>query len=552
MKEGEKRRSKEENIYIGKKIKKLNEENPTNDNSFPEKSEKYSEKSLKSENSENKSIYVNSLNRIKETQLENIFKSYGKINEIIINKNSGIVTFSKKKSAQAIIDDKSKIYSEYKLKVGYKDNEFDNIDEKENEPINIEEYEPEDDIIITEKKTKSKKSKKKKDERKSKESNNKSDNSLEISDDKTNIKNEFSEKLLSLENTINKIILNDKMLNNKIKNLETQNKKMLKLIGVIGETNIQNEKYITSVDFKFELVSNSYKILYIRKLANIILNELYTKYNNHFKNVRISKNSNKHVFTVCIKNIKGIDKDIITLIIDFLKYIKFRISQIIHIQDKEIKFNREILSEYINTSTSINEDSFPLKEASTLIFQNANKKEKTLSKERKESYKRLKILIKEQIEQYRDDEEEEEEQEDFENENSEEIEENEEKRIENILKGDKTSINMNMKFQLNQLLKMYKKNQLEADNQFKEIIKIDGKFLYDEWMNSFSKEEFKADDLFLQYVHINKSPSLENMRFYVNEILDNLRINFNDEDPHKLEEKIKTKFVKKNKKKLRK
>lgn len=552
MKEGEKRKSREENIYIGKKIKKLNEENPTNDNSFPEKSEKYSEKSLKSENSENKSIYVNSLNRIKETQLENIFKSYGKINEIIINKNSGIVTFSKKKSAQAIIDDKSKIYSEYKLKVGYKDNEFDNIEEKENEPINIEEYEPEDDIIITEKKTKPKKSKKKKDERKSKESNNKSDNSLEISDDKTNIKNEFSEKLLSLEKTINEIIQNDNILNNKIKNLETQNKKMLKLIGVIGETNIQNEKYITNVDFKFELVSNSYKILYIRKLANIILNELYTKYNNHFKNVRISTNSNKHVFTVCIKNIKGIDKDIITLIIDFLKYIKFRISQIIHIQDKDIKFNREILSEYINTSTSINEDSFPLKEASTLIFQNVNKKEKTLSKERKESYKRLKILIKEQIEQYRDDEEEEEEQEDSENENSEEIEENEEKRIENILKGDKTSINMNMKFQLNQLLKIYKKNQLEADNQFKEIIKIDGIFLYNEWMNSFSKEEFKADDLFLQYVHINKSPSLENMGFCVNEILDNLRINFNDEDPNKLEEKIKTKFVKKNKKKLRK
>jgi len=552
MKEGEKRKSREENIYIGKKIKKLNEENPTNDNSFPEKSEKYSEKSLKSENSENKSIYVNSLNRIKETQLENIFKSYGKINEIIINKNSGIVTFSKKKSAQAIIDDKSKIYSEYKLKVGYKDNEFDNIEEKENEPINIEEYEPEDDIIITEKKTKPKKSKKKKDERKSKESNNKSDNSLEISDDKTNIKNEFSEKLLSLEKTINEIIQNDNMLSNKIKNLETQNKKMLKLIGVIGETNIQNEKYITNVDFKFELVSNSYKILYIRKLANIILNELYTKYNNHFKNIRISTNSNKHVFTVCIKNIKGIDKDIITLIIDFLKYIKFRISQIIHIQDKDIKFNREILSEYINTSTSINEDSFPLKEASTLIFQNVNKKEKTLSKERKESYKRLKILIKEQIEQYRDDEEEEEEQEDSENENSEEIEENEEKRIENILKGDKTSINMNMKFQLNQLLKIYKKNQLEADNQFKEIIKIDGIFLYNEWMNSFSKEEFKADDLFLQYVHINKSPSLENMGFCVNEILDNLRINFNDEDPNKLEEKIKTKFVKKNKKKLRK
>ena len=58
----------------------------------------------------------------------------------------------------------------------------------------------------------------------------------------------------------------------------------MKLIGGMCEINTQNEKYIGSIDFRLELVLNSYKVLYIRKLANLLLDELFNKDKGYFKN----------------------------------------------------------------------------------------------------------------------------------------------------------------------------------------------------------------------------------------------------------------------------
>ena len=536
MQERGKVKSKEEKnkIFTGKKTKRQYTENPTNDSSFPDKAENESEKSLISENSEKKSIYVNSLDKIKKTQLENIFSVYGKIEKIIINKKTAVITFSKRKYAKSIIDNKTDIYEKYKLRVGYKSNEYDDENEKENEPINIEESLQEDEIITTEKKSKPEKNKKKNDERKRKESNNsQTDNSIEIINNKTNIKSEFSEKLLSLEETVNKLIESDKKIMEENKSVKTQlnnlndqiiemrkkNTKIVKLLGIMGEINVQKEKYLTKIELKLELILNSYKILYIRKLANIILSEIFKKYKVHFKNEQTS--GKNHVFTVCVKSIKGINKDIITLIVDFLRYIKYRISQIIHIQDNEIQFNREILTEYLDTSSK-DGDSFTLNEASTLIFKSDLKKEKQLSGGSEERYKKLNNILKEQLEKYNEEEEEEQKHEVSEGEEEEEDEEKEEKRIKNILNGDEKYINMSIKVQINHLLNIIKKNQLEKDNKYNEIKKIDGKFLYEEWKKSFSKEHFKKDDLFLKYVHPNKCPTLANMGYYINNILDDL------------------------------
>ena len=87
--------------------------------------------------------------------------------------------------------------------------------------------------------------------------------------------------------------------------INNNNKKFMRLIGVIGEINNQNEKYIDTLKFRFQLVLNS------------------------------------------IKDINNIDKDKITLIIDFLKNIRYRTSKIIHFQGNEIKFQKEIYSEII-------------------------------------------------------------------------------------------------------------------------------------------------------------------------------------------------------------
>ena len=77
-------------------------------------------------------------------------------------------------------------------------------------------------------------------------------------------------------------------LNNSFLNFK---KKMLKLAGVQGEINYQNEKYIKNnlcikidnLNYKYEVLINSYRVLFIRKLSNIFLDEIYEQHGSHFK-----------------------------------------------------------------------------------------------------------------------------------------------------------------------------------------------------------------------------------------------------------------------------
>ena len=225
-----------------------------------------------------------------------------------------------------------------------------------------------------------------------------------------------------------------------------------------------------------------------------------------------------------------------------MKYVRFRTSQIIHIQDEEIKFQKEILFECLDISPLSQEDSLPLKEVSSLIFENTEKKNREMKGERKKTYKSIKKIIQNEINQIQDEEEEEEEEGEEETENSndddaQESTENDEERIKRILKGDEKAIKVNLKYQLNLLLKKLKINQFELGKEFEEVKKVDGNFLYNSWVSSFEKEDFKKDNVFLKYVKINKKPSLYNMRFFVNEILDGFFINFNEKDPNQIKKK---------------
>ena len=78
-----------------------------------------------------------------------------------------------------------------------------------------------------------------------------------------------------------------------------------------------------------------------------------------------------HTFTICIKSIKRIEKDIITLIVevDFLKHVRFRTSKIILIKDEEIKFQKEILSEGLDISSFFQRESLSLKRSIFFNFQ---------------------------------------------------------------------------------------------------------------------------------------------------------------------------------------
>ena len=294
-------------------------------------------------------------------------------------------------------------------------------------------------------------------------------------------------------------------------------------------------------------------VLYIRKLANILLAELFNKKKEYFQNRTITVNEKVNTFTIFIKSIKKIDKDIITLIVDFLKHIRFRTSEIIHIQDEEIKFQKEILFECLDISTLSHEESLPLKEVSSLIFENSEKKKRQMKEERKKIYKSIKKIIKDEINQIQDEEEEEEEEE-TENSNDDDAQEsteNDEERIKRILKGDENAIQVNLKSQLNLLLKKLKINQFELEKEFEEVKKVDGNFLYNSWVSSFEKEDFKKNNIFLKYVKIDKRASLSNMGFFVNEILDGFCINFNEKDPNQIEKKIKKKKYRKKVKKAK-
>ena len=282
-------------------------------------------------------------------------------------------------------------------------------------------------------------------------------------------------------------------------------------------------------------------MLYIRKLVSLLLDELYRRINKSLINKKIIVKEKEHMFTICIKDIKNVEKDIITLIIDFLKHIRYRTSQIIHIQDEEIKFQKEILYECLDTRIECEEEWMPLKEVSSLIFENVEKKNKKMNTERKEVFKKIEKVIKEEIKQIK-----EEENKNSEEEDDEVSSEDEEERIRKIIQGDENAVKMNLIFQFNRLLKKIKINQVELGKKYEEMKNIDGNFLYDSWLKSFKEEDFKKDSLFLKYIKVSKITSLANMGFYLNEILNGFRIYFNVEEPNKFENKIGKKKLKKN------
>ena len=299
-----KQRNIKDESLLGKKLERNIEENTTNDISVP--NENNSDKEKSNEIIENDyTIYVKSAKNIKKLILENIAKKYGKFKEIVTNKKAGFITFSREKSAKKMMEDKSSIHENYGLEIEYKRDKIEKCDKEENESINLEESDEEEENLIVEKKTNKEKHKKeekskKKDKMKENNETNEEKNDIKISilkdfpDNSHDIKDEFSKKLEDLSKTVNMVLNRDNTLNNNMKiiikenkalknrigNMESKMNKLTKIIGVVCEINTQNEKYIGSINFKLELVLNSYKVLYIRKLANLLLDEYSIKKKN--------------------------------------------------------------------------------------------------------------------------------------------------------------------------------------------------------------------------------------------------------------------------------
>ena len=130
---------------------------------------------------------------------------------------------------------------------------------------------------------------------------------------------------------------------------------------------IYSEKKIAFLENKYTKIINSYKILFFRKMANLILEDIINKYKDDLsKTDEIFLNEEKPnekqkkfsiiVVSKSVNKIKGIEKNIINLLFDFLNYIKDICSSIIHISKENYLYQIEILSEYIGREITKEED----------------------------------------------------------------------------------------------------------------------------------------------------------------------------------------------------
>ena len=103
---------------------------------------------------------------------------------------------------------------------------------------------------------------------------------------------------------------------------------------------------INNVNKNMLLLLNSYKVLFIRKLANLLLSEIYSNYSESLIKVTISKN-NIIVVKPDIKEISEIPWYQINLLIDFLRFIWEKCSSAIYINDDNFPLPKEIFYEYL-------------------------------------------------------------------------------------------------------------------------------------------------------------------------------------------------------------
>ena len=160
-------------------------------------------------------------------------------------------------------------------------------------------------------------------------------------------------------------------------------------IRIMEEINNQTEIYskekLNNMNKKLELILNVYRILYMRKLANLLLEQLYKKYSNYLEKIKIQiGKKNKYTFIAVkdeVLSLNKIDRMQVNLIIDFLKFIWDKGSSIIHINDKRIKIQKEILFEYIKISKNNNQKQNPenlmeINELIGIIFESKKKNQK--------------------------------------------------------------------------------------------------------------------------------------------------------------------------------
>ena len=366
----------------------------------------------------------------------------------------------------------------------------------------------------------------------------------------------FNALIQILKQNQNEIEQNKKSIDEKGKIIERMEKEIenlkisLKLIDAINnQSNIYYKRKIKYIIKNQILLLNTYKMLFMRKLANLLLVKIYNKYSNILGKGYIDKRTIIAISTNK-KKLGGVDVDQINLVIDFLRFVWDKCSNIIHINDESFPLQKEIFFECLKPSKNISDKNIKNKkflevnEIIGLIFDTDNEENNKKVTHQLEDNNLVKA-IKNYIYKKKDEDTSELKSSDlnFEKENliielsdSEEAFEAykgyDESEIKKIINKDSQIFNIDT--QIENLLKLISKNADGIRFMGDEYEKVNGKYFYELWLDTFNTETYKRELYYKKYFKYNKIGTLDAMAKLICKILKRKHFNLFTNDPQRI------------------
>ena len=520
-------------------------------------------KNEKSNKEENRTIFVRAyFDKMTKTELNEIFKKYGDISMIQVKSPKiSLIEFKDKISADKVIKNKNKIFHKgRKLKVEYSKNQINDG----NQSVFIKETE---NIELSE----------------SNENTDKSELSLKKDDGDEDKFSYLEKKIKKLEKKYSKLEGKYEELEGKNKELEGKNNDLegeneqrkneinnLKIYtNIMSEINNQIEilsnNNFSYMNNRLELILNSYKIIYMRKLSNLLLEQIYKKYSANLAKVKVSYGKIRNTIIVVldpIKHPKKFDSYQVNLLIEYLRFIWDKSSSIIHVNDKDFPYQKEIFHEYLkgtiktNKDKNINNNSISVGNLVTILFENNNEMKYNLNNNKNKNHteeNKLSNLIEEMLPDKKSNSNDDSEffflnkkengkfiylsETEESKESNYDIDENEVKKyIENNCKE------FDFSSHLSKLIKLIKLNK-DNKNYGNTITQINAEMFYKLWKNSFQTENIKKKDNYVKYIKLDKIQSLKEMGNLLCELLDGINVDVFVDDPKNIDKIIKTRIA---------
>ena len=261
--------------------------------------------------------------KMTKTELNEIFKKYGDISMIQVKSPKiSLIEFKDKISADKVIKNKNKIFHKgRKLKVEYSKNQINDGNQSEfiKEKENIELSEGDDNT-------------------------DESEISSKKDEDKFAYLNQ-AVKELQMKVEENKKEINDLKISMNI------------MSEINNQTTILSKANFNFLKNRLEIILNSYKILYMRKLSNLLLEQIYKKYSTNLSKAKVSCGKIRKTIIVVFEPInypKKFDSYQVNLLIEYLRFIWDKSSSIIHVNDKNFPYQKEIFHEYLKGTIKTN------------------------------------------------------------------------------------------------------------------------------------------------------------------------------------------------------